>query len=131
MCSIVTGAPCPTNVTLAEATAALTKHADNTFSSINTAGFPLPLFDKGDGTGYLFNGNEPIGGSGIDMSGTLLSSTVYFDLSNYGKPNWSPLYSGGQNGTVDVNSAVFKGYVMTDPVFKWFIAGETEFTGRK
>lgn len=123
------GVPCPTNVTLPEANAALTNHADNTFSSINTAGFPFPWSDKGDGTGYLFNGNEPIGGSGIDMSGTLLSATAYFDLSNFGTSNWSPLYNGGQNGTVDVNGAAFQGYVMTDPVFKWFIADETEFTG--
>ena len=56
---------------------ALLRHADTVFSSVTTAGAPFPLWSKGDGTGELFKGNSPVGGSGVDMSGNLFSLFQY------------------------------------------------------
>ena len=63
---------CPRNVTEAEASQALFNHADNAFSSHNTAGLPLPFWNEE--TGLLFdyrNGAtlKPTGGSGLNLSG--------------------------------------------------------------
>ena len=97
VCSAWTGAPCATNVTSQEAIDVLSKYADSPFSSINTASFPLFLFDKDDGNGNLFKGNEPLGGSEIDMSKTLLSATAHFDLENAKHMfAWHPKYNGGK-----------------------------------
>lgn len=126
----VAGANCPATISAAQAAQHLLNHADNTFSSVNTAGAPFPFWSNGDGTGDLFGGTQPVGGSGIDMSGTLLSSTAYLDLQNYGTGAWSPLYT---NGFIDPFNAAspWNQLVETDPVYRWFIAGVTPMTARK
>ena len=124
-CSVVT---CPQfNITLADATAALLRHADNAFSSVSTAGTPLPLWSEGNGTGYMFAGNDPVGGSGIDMSGNITHAAGYVDMLNYGKETWSPLYS---NGFADplTPDPMWQPLVEVNPVYAWFMAAETEMT---
>lgn len=115
---------CPISVTLEEGRKHLKAHADNTFSSVITAGFPFPFWDKGDGTGSLFEGQSPVGGSGIDMSGDILSSAAYLDLPNYKTSEWSPLYSGEFMNISDSSWAL----VESDPIFRWFIGSVTTMT---
>jgi hypothetical protein len=96
-CNETAGLVCPpTTATPVDAQQALLNHADNVFSSVTTAGSPLPMWSKGDGTGNLFEGTSPVGGSGIDMSANLFSLVAYLDLNNYGSTTaWSPLYTNG------------------------------------
>ena len=70
---------CPKSASVNETQAreALFNHADAPFSSVTTAGAPFPLWSEGDGTGYLFEGDSPVGGSGIDMSAPLDSLARY------------------------------------------------------
>lgn len=70
---------CPESASVDETQAedALLKHADAPFSSVTTAGAPFPFWSKGDGTGYLFEGNSPVGGSGVEMSAQLESIATY------------------------------------------------------
>ena len=127
---IVTLGPdlCPETVTTEEALAALQKHADNTFSSITTAGIPFPFWSAANGTGYLFGGTEPVGGSGVDMSGQLLGTAGYLDVANYGNATaWGPFYGGGEY--VDPSSLFWNVLVSTDPVYNWFMASVTPMTG--
>jgi len=125
-CTLFLGSDnCPTSVTEAEARQKLLKHADNTFSSVNTAGSPFPFW-KTDKLGDFLKGANPLSGSGIDMSGDLLSAFAYFDVPRYGRDDWSPVY--GASGYPDINSATFKSIVESDPIFAWFMAGQTEAT---
>ena len=134
MCQMQRLATCPPNTTLAQAQQALANHADHTFSSTVTSGNPLPYWGE-DGEGYLMLPGAdrllyPVGGSGIDLSGTLFSSTVYFDLVNYGRDGWNPSY-GEIDGTASSSDPAWKALVETDPVYRWFMAGVTNMTARK
>lgn len=115
------GLTCPeeTEVTLDQAKLALLRHADNTFSSVSTAGTPLPLWSEGDGTGTMFGGSEPVGGSGIDMSQQIPSVAVYLNITNYGNTDgsWTPLYEGGAAGFADPTSDTWKAMVDTNPMY--------------
>jgi hypothetical protein len=93
----------PVTVNETEALVALFNHADNVFSSVTTAGSPLPIWSEGDGTGTMFMGNSPVGGSGIDMSADLLSLVEYLDITQYTSQDgsWTPLYEGGASGYID------------------------------
>ena len=128
-CAVV---PCPSfNISLEEAKTALLNHADNTFSSVSTAGTPFPFWSEGDGTGSMFAGFNPVGGSGLDMSAPLLSGVGYLDLPNYGKQDkWNPLYA---NGFADplTPDPTWSAMVETNPIYAWFMAEETEMTARK
>jgi hypothetical protein len=113
------GLVCPdsTTVTAEEAKAALLRHADNTFSSVTTAGAPFPLWSEGDGTGALFRGSSPVGGSGIDMSQDLRSAAVYLNITLYGQPGWSPMYDDGAAGFADPTSATWKALMDKNPTY--------------
>jgi len=125
-CAIVNGAPCPLTVNASVAMQHLRDHADGTFSSITTAGSPFPFWNEGNGTGYMFAGNLPVGGSGINMGGQIFSTTVYMDLANVTNPaNWRPRYSAGFMDPTDIAWAQM---VETDPVYRWFIASVTPMT---
>mmetsp|Transcript_3113 Transcript_3113/g.3680 ORF Transcript_3113/g.3680 Transcript_3113/m.3680 type:complete len:1362 (+) Transcript_3113:138-4223(+) len=102
--------------------AQLKDHADSPFSSHNTRGFPYPIFAEDDTMGNLYTGNSSFGGSGIDLSGTALQMAAYFGKSPAGGP---PLFS---NGMADPDDPAWKLYVGGDPVYKWFMAGETSMT---
>jgi hypothetical protein len=110
---------CPesTTVTLEEAKTALRRHADNTFSSVTTAGAPYPLWSEGDGTGAMFGGSSPVGGSGIDMSQGFASAAAYLNITLYGQEGWSPLYDDGAAGFADPTSDTWKAYVDTNPTY--------------
>lgn len=105
-----------TEVTIAQMD--LLAHADAPFSSLNTAGNPLPL------PGF---GGAPFGGSGMDLSGDLLGSVKDlavsdpFDLItlNINPANWNP---------VDPSSETWQLEVETDPIYQWFIGGQDEIT---
>lgn len=128
-CLAVTGDPtlCPTTVTPQEAGLHLLNHADGTFSSVTTAGSPFPWWSNGNGTGTMFGGNSPVGGSGIFLGGQLLSSTVYMDLANIRNLTaWTPLY--GQ--FMDPTAPLWTQLVESDPVYRWFIASVTPMTSR-
>lgn len=103
------GIPCPPPTTEEQAKAALAAHADHAFSSTVTSGNPLPLWGE-DGEGFLFQGTSPVGGSGIDMSGSLFSGLFYLQ---------------------DPANGNFTSMVLTDPVHTWFVASVTPMTGRK
>lgn len=120
--------PCPPlNVSLAEAKQTLLNHADTTFSSVTTAGSPLPFWDESDGTGTLLAGSSPVGGSGIDMSADIRSGAFYLDLPNYGNPEaWSPVYTAA--GYANPSDPTFQAVVGVNPVYAWFMAAETEMT---
>lgn len=117
---ILEGKPveCPFKLTLEDGMRHLHDHADNTFSSLITAGIPFPFWDTGDETGSLFSGNSPVGGSGVNMSGTLLSSKRYLDLVQ-------------QEVSIDISDSTWTQLVETDPVYRWFIASVTNMTSRK
>lgn len=92
-------------------------HADAPFSSKNTAGNPYPI------------PGGPQGGSGIDFSGKLGSSAVYFDLANFqNQTAWTPKFGAG---LPDPDDEYWNSLVETDPIYKWFMAGETKMTARK
>jgi hypothetical protein len=126
---LLLGQDCPEEITVEQAWQMLLNHADNSFSNVNTAGNPLPYWSEGDGTGFLFGGNSPFGGSGINLSGTAFSTTVYLDLTHYNKGNWTPLYNG--DVADPTSDSMWPVLVETDPVFRWFIAAETNMTARK
>jgi hypothetical protein len=110
------GITCPTpNLTSTQAQLMLRNWADNVFSSVSTAGSPLPLWSKGDGTGELFKGNSPVGGSGINMSGTIDSLSEYLDLANYGQDNWQPLFGSGLYA--DPTSPLWAEQVEANPIY--------------
>lgn len=115
----------PVTITPEQAAAQLLAHADNTFSSVTTAGSPLPFWGQADGTGYMFEGNSPVSGSGVDMSADIFSLIAYLDLTNYGQATWAPLYEGGSAGFADPTSATWAALVDVNPVYAWFMAGET------
>jgi len=110
------------NDDLAIASEDLLNHADASFSSVNTAGLPYPVTALGG----------PQGGSGIDFKGTTLSATAYFDLLNYGQPGWNPKYgptgADGSDGIANLDDVYWAAMVESDPVYKWFMAGETKMT---
>lgn len=123
-----TQAPCPKfNISMGDATAALLNHADNTFSSVTTAGSPFPIWSEADGTGTMFAGVNPVGGSGVDMSANLFSIVAYMDLPNYGTTEWTPLFANGFADplTPDPN---WDAMVETNPIYAWFMAAETPIT---
>ena len=115
----VLGLVCPesTTVTLDEAKIALLRHADNTFSSVTTAGAPYPLWSEGDGTGAMFRGSSPVGGSGVEMSQGFASAAVYLNITLYGQEGWSPLYEDGAAGFADPTSDTWKAFVDTNPTY--------------
>jgi len=117
-----------TDLTIAAAMVAgidLGAHVDSPFSSMNTAGNPFPI----PGAGIQ-------GGSGLDFSGELFDSFQYFDLEHIqDPPNWNPKFgptgTDGSTGLVDPDDQFWVENVDTDPVYKWFMAGETKMTARK
>jgi hypothetical protein len=110
------GLTCPNpNITESMAQQMLRNHVDNVFSSVSTAGSPFPFWSNGDGTGELFKGNSPVGGSGINMSGTLESLFTYLDITNYGQENWQPLY--GSDQYADPTSPLWKANVEVNPLY--------------
>jgi hypothetical protein len=127
-CSV---APCPPfNISLDDAKAALVAHADNQFSSVITSGTPFPFWSEANGTGTMFGGFNPVGGSGIDMSAQLLSGVAYMDLPNYGNLSaWNPLYT---NGFADplTPDPLWNSMMETNPIYAWFMANETEMISR-
>jgi hypothetical protein len=83
----------PEDVSLEEAREALFRHADNIFSSHVTFGAPFPFWGLPDGTGHLFAGTYPVGGSGVNMSAPFRSLADYLDLENRNEgENWRPLF---------------------------------------
>lgn len=117
---------CPRTVNASEAREALLNHADNDFSAISTSGIPIPYWAPNGGP--MFFGTSPVGGSGLDLKGTPLSSGVYFDLQNIlNQTAWSPLY--GKGGFVNAwDDPLWESYVEGDPVYKWFEASVTPST---
>lgn len=112
------------DITLAEAGLALERHADHAYSSRVTAGSPLPFWgDNGDGV--LLEGDSPVGGSGINMSGTEFSALEYILLL----PESSSSSSNATTKTADFESAELM--VETDPVYLWFVAGEIPMTASR
>lgn len=98
---------CPKSASVNETQAreALFNHADAPFSSVTTAGAPFPLWSEGDGTGYLFEGDSPVGGSGLDMSAPLYSLARYlFSMVVY-------------NTTVDPTSETWTSQVEQNPFY--------------
>ena len=59
------------------------------------------------------------------MLGYLLLRDINTDLINYGTESWSPLY--GDDEVIDPKHPMLAG----NPIFTWFIAGQTNFTGLK
>lgn len=115
---------CPPEVlTVQEAQQHLINFADNEFSSITTAGSPFPFWSNGNGTGIFMGGTSPVSGSGLNLAGTPLSAAKYLDLENYGTAKWSLFNS--SSGVLDPTHQL----LVNDPVFKWFTAGQTPFTG--
>jgi len=114
---------CPdATVTVAEAIAAMTNHADGPFSSHNTAGTPFPWWSLADGTGKLFEGEMGVSGSGIDLSGDLLGMAEYLDLPNFQTPAWNPKYRGAGGFPADTTDPLWLADVEDDPIYKWFMA---------
>mmetsp|Transcript_14304 Transcript_14304/g.19556 ORF Transcript_14304/g.19556 Transcript_14304/m.19556 type:complete len:1475 (-) Transcript_14304:304-4728(-) len=125
----------PPTVTLDEAKIALLRHADNPFSSINAGGNPFPFWDEN--AANMFFGDQPVGGSGIDMSGapnplnpaemlnTPLQGTKYLDLEKFGTAEHTPFFGVGTFNPFDENDP-FWPVLAKDPVYVWFMAGITE-----
>jgi hypothetical protein len=129
------GLDCPASVSVDEAKGFLLNHADHAYSSSNTAGVPFPFWGEGEGNDSLFQGQNPVGGSGIDLSGNAFSATLYVDLANYlnktlDPVNWNPLYTDGESADPD-NDPAWASLVETDPVFKWFVASVTNVNASK
>lgn len=108
---------CP-NVTVEEAILILEQHADHAYSSVCTAGTALPFFGD-NGEGYLLQGNSPVSGSGIFLGGRPFSALEYINLTLT------------NNVTADPSDQEWQDLVESDPVYRWFIAGETEMWGSK
>jgi len=77
-----------------------------------------------------------VGGSGIDMSATIDSLATYLDLENRQATNdWKPFFYDDkkQDGFVDPlgSDNMWESMVATNPIFAWFMAGETEMTARE
>lgn len=108
---------CPniTNVTTADAGKALKRHTDTAFSSVTTAGSPFPLWSEGDGTGFLFAGSSPVGGSGVDMSADIFSMMGYLNAPLYNQSGWSPVY--GADGFADPTDPTFDEMVVKNPMY--------------
>jgi hypothetical protein len=127
LCNPAFGLTCPStsvpNTT--EAEAALLAHADNSFSPVSTAGAPFPFWSESNGTGNLFAGSNPVSGSGVDMSGEMLSIVGYLDLLNFGQDDWNPLYSNGYLDPVTPDPT-WSALVERNPLFNWFMASVTE-----
>lgn len=104
----------PPAITLEAATDIMWSHADADFSSVNSAGLPLPLWDKEDGTGILFKGSSPVGGSGIDMSGSFGSIDAFLSQ-----------VASNENMTADPTSAEWAESVENNPFYAWFMADLT------
>jgi hypothetical protein len=122
---------CARTVDMPTAFANLLSHADHEFSSYNTAGFPFPFYSE-NGLSPLFFGNEPVGGSGINMGGILLSTTAYLDLENYATPaDWKPLYANGETLDSWGGDATWNALAETDPVYNWFMGSVRPLTSRK
>ena len=111
--------PLPSEMNASLASQHLLNHADNTFSSVSTAGAPFPFWSEGDGTGVLFVPNEvagtlfPISGSGVNMSAPMDSLRTYF----------GNLYFSG--GEVDLSSRQWNDMVEANPLYAWFMASVT------
>lgn len=123
----------PEDISLEDARRYLLNHADNMFSSEVTFGAPFPFWSKPDGTGHLFAGNYPVSGSGINMSSPLYSLAQYLDLENKDdEHSWRPFFYDNrrQDGFVDPlgHDYLWETMVTTNPVYSWFMAGETEMT---
>jgi hypothetical protein len=76
----------------------------------------------------MLEGNQPVGGSGIDMSADLGSLEDYMDLWNYRQPGWAPLYEGGAEGYIDplTPTTGWVASVEKNPIYAWFMAGLKE-----
>ena len=123
--------PCPKfNITLEEAKQDLLNHADNTFSSVTTAGSPLPAWSDSNGTGSMFAGFKPVGGSGINMSAPTFSIVAYFDLLNANTTAWSPMYTNGYYAD-PLRDPLWTTLVEKNPVYAWWMTAEAEMTSRK
>jgi len=101
----------------------LLAHADSPVSSHNTLGSPFPVYSVDDAVGTFGKEIVPFGGSGLKLDGTLLSIAVYFGLTD--KTNYKLLYT---NGMADTTDGAWIKFVDSDPVYKWFMAGETKMT---
>ena len=126
----------PEDVTLEEARETLLRHTDNVFSSHVTFGAPFPFWSSSDGKGHLFAGSYQVGGSGINMSAPIESLATYLDLENReSRDEWRPFFydSRKQDGFVDPlgSDTLWETMVSTNPIYAWFMAGETEMTARK
>ena len=98
----------PLEFTEEEARQAMFNHADADFSSVTTAGAPLPFWGASEGKGALFEGSAPVGGSGLDMSAELNSLETYL----------------ATHDNVNVSSSDWVEQVGKNPYFSWFVAGE-------
>jgi hypothetical protein len=82
--------------------------------------FAICLFDlcsmKINLLSLILQGNSPVSGSGVDLSGDEFSAADYIDMVR------------SQNTSADPTSAEWQTLVETDPIYRWFIAGETEMT---
>lgn len=96
----------------------LAAHADGDFWSVNTAGNPYPFEIPAATPAPGFN--SPVGGSGLDLSGQIQSMSAHLDAGNAGNLEvWAP-------GSPDPNSDGWIKLVESDPIYKWFMAGEEE-----
>lgn len=133
-CDVLIGGTCPRTITLAEASAILSSHADAAFSSVNTGGLPFPFWNPDTDILLDLSQNKtledlsPFGGSGLDMSGgTPMQSSIYFDLANFGTPDHNPLY--GESFNPFANQAdPFWSIVAMDPIYVWFMAAVEPMT---
>lgn len=131
----------PINTSKDEAIQALYNHADHTFSSIVTSGVPYPMYGApGDGTTYLLMGNEPVSGSGVNMSANLTSVYDYFDIKNYNvsdganntfsNTSWfPPFYT--SDGFINLTAPEFDHMILHNPMFSWFAASLDQVEGFK
>ena len=112
--------PSPEEIDTPTAAAHLKNHADNTWSSVSTAGAPFPFWSEADGTGYLLKPNDEtgelyaVGGSGVNMSAPVDSLTSYL--------GYLYLQPGKQ---ADPSSREWKEMVSTNPMYAWFMAAVT------
>lgn len=118
----------PASITLNEASQLLADHADTEFSSVNLAGSLFPLWSSSDGMGSLLGGSHPVGGSGVDMSAPINSVIEYFDATNYAQDTWSPYYQRISFTDPVIQDPLWSSLVDRNPIYAWFMAGETEMT---
>jgi hypothetical protein len=113
--SLLGNETCPTHpndMTPALAQRDLLRHADNVFSNVTAAGAPFPFWSEPDGTGNLFQPNAegtfyPVSGSGIDMSGDIMSLLGYLQ---------------GTGGAANPASDAWASQVEINPLYAWFMA---------